>query len=345
VRPSDIASTIEKQGVAPLYLVTGEKRGARKDSFEVDDYLLDQAVAALKSAILAGGEESFNYDLLYGDETDASEIMARTGEAPVFASHRLILIKAADKLPASQTETLLSYVNDPCESTALIFVAGKKLDERRKFTQALYKQAMLVECSPPPESQLPAWIKAEAGRVGVQVNEEAVLLLKDMAASLKDQAGGSLYLVRRELEKLAAYVPQGGIAGAAEVQALKGMEPGASVFDLTGAIGAQDRARALRILARNLEAGEDPLRILGALVWQYRRIWKGKEQPRQWGKESDLGRSFTEPRLRTAFRQFAEMDSKLKGASGGSKTRLLETLLLELCGRPPEAGLPKTSRA
>lgn len=347
MRLPDILTAMARNGAAPLYLITGEKRGVRKDSFEVDDYLVDHAVAAIKTAVLGGtegpegeggGTDAFNYDLLYGDETDASEILARAGEAPVFAARRLILVKAADKLPAAEGERLLSYLTEPCETTALVFVAGKKMDERRKFTQALMKRAVLVDCAPPPEGQLQAWIKAEASRVGVQVEDEALLLLKDMAASLKDMAGGSLYLVRRELEKLAAYVGEGRPAKAADVQALKGTEPGASVFDLTGAIGAQDRGRALRILARNLEAGEDPLRILGALAWQYRRIWKAKEQPRQWGRESDLNRFFSEARLRRAFEQFTETDSKLKGASAGSKARVLETLLLDLCARPQEAG-------
>jgi DNA polymerase-3 subunit delta len=341
----DILSTITKDGAAPLYLVTGEKRGGRKDSFEVDDYLVDQAVAAIKAAVLGGiegaeggGTEAFNYDLLYGDETDASEILARAGESPVFASRRLILVKAADKLPAAEGEKLLDYLKEPCETTALVFVAGKKMDERRKFTQTLMKRAVLVDCAPPPEGQLPAWIKAEAGRLGVRVEDDALLLLKEMAVSLKEMAGGSLYLIRRELEKLAAYVGEGRPVKAADVQTLKGTEPGASVFDMTGAIGAQNRAQALRILARNLEAGEDPLRILGALAWQYRRIWKAKEQGGQWGRESDLGRSFSEARLRSAFERFAETDSQLKGAGGGSKTRVLETLLLDLCARPKEVG-------
>lgn len=345
MRLQDIVSTIATTGAVPLYLVTGEKRGARKDSFEVDDYLVDQAVAAIKAAVLGGAEgadssgtEAFNYDLLYGDETDASEILAKAGEAPVFASRRLILVKSADKLSATEGEKLLDYLAEPCETTALVFVAGKKMDERRKFSQTLMKRAVLVDCAPPPEGQLPAWIKAEAGRVGVKVEDEAVLLLKDMAASLKDMAGGSLYLIRRELEKLAAYVGEGAVARAADVQILKGTEPGASVFDLTGAIGAQNRAQALRILARNLDAGEDPLRILGALAWQYRRIWKAKEQGGSWGRESDLGRSFSEARLRSAFEKFAETDSKLKGASGGSKTHMLETLLWDLCARPKEVG-------
>lgn len=69
------------------------------------------------------------------------------------------------------------------------------------------------------------------------------------------------------------------------MEALRGTEPGVSVFDLLSAIGAHDHGRAIRILARNVENGEAPLRILGALVWQYRRLWKLKDQMKSGGRE------------------------------------------------------------
>ena len=350
MKPYELPTALKQKGIAPLYLIAGD-----------EDCLRDQAVATIKAAVLGhspdgqggqagdGGVDVFNEDLLYADESEAAEILARVGEAPVFAPRRLVLVKAAEKLPVREGEALLAYLQEPCETTTLVFVAGKKLDERRKFTQALYKAATVVDCASLSEQQLPDWIKREAALAGVQVNDEAVLLLRDLAVSLRESAGGSLYMIRRELEKLAAYVPEGRIAGPVEVTSLRAVEPGASVFDLAAAIGARDRGRALRILARNLEAGEDPLRILGALTWQYRRIWKAKEQPRQWGREADVSRLFPEPRLRAAFGLFPEVDSRLKGAAGGSKARVLEALLLELCDGPRTgssagAGLERTVR-
>src|SRR3990167_5183767 len=77
----------------------------------------------------------------------------------------------------------------------------------------------------------------------------------------------------------------------ADVYQLRGVEPGASVFDLTLAIAEGQRGRVLSILARNLEAGEAPLRILGSLAWQYRRIWKMKELLREGGREGEAART------------------------------------------------------
>jgi DNA polymerase-3 subunit delta len=349
MKPQELETAIRQRGAAPLYLVCGE-----------EDCLRDQALAAIKASVLgpeeqaAGGNglETFNCDLLYGDECDASEILVRAGEAPVFAPRRLLVVKATEKLPAREGEALLPYLKAPSDSTILVFMAAK-LDGRLKFSQAVSKHAVVVDCSPLYENQFPTWIRAEAGKAGVRLNEEAVLRLADLASSLRTLPGGSLYLIRRELEKLAAFVPAGTVAGPAEVESVRGGEAGASVFDLAAAIGAQERGRVLHILARNLEAGEAPVRILGSLAWQYRQIWKAKESLRQGRGEAEAARllrlqpfkvkefvgRFSDAHLREAFRLFGETDSRLKGGSATAPALVLESLVLALCRLGKESGL------
>jgi DNA polymerase-3 subunit delta len=220
-------------------------------------------------------------------------------------------------------------LKEPNESTVVIFVASK-LDGRLKFTQTLTKVAVTVDCSPLREAQWLPWLREDADRVGVRLNEDAVDLLKETC-------GGALYSVRRELEKLAAYVSPDRAVTATDVAALRGTEPGASVFDLTLAIGERNRGRVLAILARNLEAGEAPLRILGSLAWQYRRLWKIKEVVRQGGRDGEAARTlrmdpykvgafleqFPDTHMHEALRLFLHADAKLKGGSGGRPARIL----------------------
>ncbi|MGH7233475.1 MAG: DNA polymerase III subunit delta [Nitrospiraceae bacterium] len=331
----ELDTAIKKTGAGPLYLVSGE-----------EDYLRDQAIARIKAAVLgddAAGMGDFNIDVLYGDESDASEILARAGEVPAFAARRLVLVKGAEKLSARNGEALLPYLKSPCEMTTLVF-AAPKLDGRTKLAMALKERAVVVECGPLPDQQVMGWIQTEAGRLGIRVNEDAALLLRDLVGS------ASLSLVKRELEKLAAYVGDGRTVGPADVEAVRGSEVGASVFDLTAAIGMRNRERVLRIVARNLEIGEAPLRILGSLVWQYRQLWKAKDLVTQSRGESEAGRIlrmppfkarefvalFSEAHLKTAFRRFLETDSKLKGGSAMAPGRVLEGLLLDLCAREGE---------
>lgn len=337
-------TALKKQGLAPLYLVMGE-----------EDCLRDQAVATLKASVLGGssadadggagsGLDLFNYDLLYGDESDGDEILARAGQAPVFAARRCVVVKSAEKLTAKDSEVLLSYVKEPCETTTLVFVAAK-LDKRLKFSKELVERAVAVDCSSVAEMQLSEWIRTESGRLGVRLSQEAAGGLTHLALSLKGEEGGSLNLLRRELEKLASYVPPEKTAGMQDVEAVRGGAPGASVFDLARAIAERRESRALWILARNLDSGEDPLRILGALAWQFRQLWKAKEQRRYGGPGVDVSGLFTERDLGTALKLFAGADTKLKGgASGTSKRLVLEMAVLDLCRFKRDAGLRTQGR-
>ena len=338
----ELREALEKTGPAPLYAVLGD-----------EDALRDEALSLLRGAVAQDpGLVDFNVDIVYGDETDAAEILAKAGEAPVFSPRRLLILKGAEKLAAREGERLIGYLKDPCESTTVVVVAAK-LDGRTKFAQTLKEQAKIVECGPLADPQILGWLRAHAGRLDLKIAEDVLVLLKDLASS------HSLSLVAREMEKLAAYVPAGGVAARADLEGVRGSEVGASVFDLATAIAACDRMRAMRILVKNVENGEAPLRILGSLVWQYRQIWKAKESLAE-RREGDAARllrlppfkvrefltGFSGRHLPAAFRLFAETDSKLKGGSATDPARVLDGLTLELCAlaagsrRAPERKAP-----
>ena len=339
---AQLAAQLKKDAAAPLYALIGE-----------EDLLRDSGLALIRQAVLGEDGNEFNSDLFYGDEAEGSAIVACASEVAVFASRRLVIVKAADKIPAKQIDHLLPYLKAPNESTTLVFAAAK-LDGRLKFSQILSQAAIVVDCAPPKDSQLTPWLKQEADRLGIRLDEEALHLLREAC-------GGSLYAVRHEMEKLASYVTHDRPVTGADVSALRGTQPGASVFDLASAIGARRRSTALAILARNLEAGEAPLRILGSLAWQYRRLWKVKDLLRQAGREGEGARllrmdpsqvrsflgQFAESHLREALARFLVTDAKLKGGSGGRPEMLLDRLVLELCDRPQERGprSPETSGA
>jgi DNA polymerase-3 subunit delta len=343
---AQLAAQLKQDAVGPLYALIGE-----------EDLLRDAGLALIKRAVLGMDGNDFNSDLFYGDVAEGAAIVACASEVAVFAPRRLVIVKAADKLPAKHAEAVLPYLIAPNESTTVVFAAAK-LDGRLKFTQTLIQRAMVVDCSPLRDSQLMPWLKQEADRLGIRVDEEALHLLREAC-------GGSLYSVRHEMEKLAAYVPSDRAVSGADVAALRGTQPGASVFDLAAAIGGRRCGAALAILARNLEAGEAPLRILGSLAWQYRRLWKVKDLLKQAGWEGEAARllrmdpsrvrpflgQFAESHLRDALERCLVTDGKLKGGSGGRPEILLDRLILELCDRPqqterkpPETSGPVASR-
>ena len=323
--PLQLHAALRQQLPASVYVVAGE-----------EDLLRDEAVATLKAALLGEGGD-FNFDVFHGDEAAGADILTCALEVPVFAERRVVLVKSAEKISAREAEVLLPYLAAPVQATTLIFVSHK-LDGRLKFSQALARAAVTIDCSPLRDIQLGPWVSRDAQRLGLRLDDKAVEVLKETS-------GGSLYAVRRELEKLASYITTNRPATAADVYQLRGVEPGASVFDLTLAIAEVQRGRVLSILARNLEAGEAPLRILGSLAWQYRRIWKMKELLREGGREGEAARTLrmdpaqvrtflgrlSDGHVREALRLFWEADGQLKGGSSGQPKMIMERVLLQLC--------------
>ena len=338
LNPLQLHAALRQQLPAPVYLVVGE-----------EDLLRDEAVATLKAALLGEGGD-FNFDVFYGDEAAGTDILTCALEVPVFAERRMVLVKGAEKISAREAEVLLPYLAAPVQATTVIFVSTK-LDGRLKFSQALGRAAVTIDCSPLRDVQLGPWVSRDAQRLGLKLDEKAV-------GVLKETSGGSLYAVRRELEKLASYITTDRPATDADVYQLRGVEPGASVFDLTLAIAEVQRGRVLSILARNLEAGEAPLRILGSLAWQYRRIWKMKELLREGGREGEAARTLrmdpmqvraflgrlSDEHVRDALRLFWEADGQLKGGSSGQPKMTMERVLLRLCQSVQQAQSPPPSR-
>ena len=100
-----LESALKQQAPGPLYLIVGE-----------EDLLRDHALAALKAAVLGGGDE-FNFDLFFGDEASGAAILTCASEMPVFAERRLVVVKAAEKISARESESLLDYLKEPVETS------------------------------------------------------------------------------------------------------------------------------------------------------------------------------------------------------------------------------------
>src|SRR5438067_10707936 len=123
---------------APIYVLLGE-----------ESYLRETALAAIRRVVLGAEDQEtgFNYDLLYGDETDALEVLNRCDTFPAFADRRLVVIRNVGALPARETERLLPYLQARLESISLD-LGGDDLDGRPKFSQSPTPPPVKVDSRP-----------------------------------------------------------------------------------------------------------------------------------------------------------------------------------------------------
>jgi len=145
----ELQGQIIRQGPAPLYLVLGEEPYFRDQALDLLRLVNQDKESRDGSDRSAPSEASdmFQSDVVYGDETDASEILGLAEEVSFFSPRRRLFVKWADKLSARNGELLIPYFKNPNDATTLVFAAAK-LDGRTKWVQVLKKQAVVVDCAP-----------------------------------------------------------------------------------------------------------------------------------------------------------------------------------------------------
>ncbi len=301
-----------------------------------ESFTLEKAQRRLIDAVIPAEGRDFNLNRYHGKDCDAAAVLDTARTFPVFASHRLVLVKDAHQLNAFQLEKFLDYLRDPVPETVLVFTA-EKIDGRKKFFQEFKKRGALVEFKKLYDNQIPGFIREQAKEAGRSFTEDALRLFCR-------RVGTHLQEIHAELVKLFDYLGERTLVDVADVAAVVSDTRVDSVFDFTDALGKRNRAEALRLLGRIMNEGSAPLLILSMMVRHFRQLWKTRELVEQGVGSRDIARrvginpyfvdglvsqcrGFSMGEYRQLFVRFLETDLALK-SSGANAAALLEQLVL-----------------
>jgi DNA polymerase-3 subunit delta len=315
-------------GLKPVYYIYGE-----------EDYLVEEVLKNFKAGALTRGFESLNYHVFEAKTLDPEEVITAARTVPAFSTMRLVVVKGADSLNAAREEEFLQYVKDPSPSTCLVFTAHSwKAAKGSGLYKYLSKKGFVQACSRLSERELARWIRAEAGRQGKRITDEAVRKLLAIA-------GGGLRDIKGELDKIIIFAGHKEVVDAGDVEDAGCEIREETAFDLADAIGRKDAAAALRVFGKI--SREEPLKVLGAITRQFRILLKLKTLLTKGVAQAKLpglvGVSykyfkgylasctcFTEEDLVGAFCKLKDADLDLK--SSRLPGRLVMTrLIIELC--------------
>lgn len=322
---------LEQARFSPIYLLTGE-----------EPFFIQQILRGFREKVLEEASRDFNYDHFQGESLDPRQVLMTAKTFPLFSARRLVIIQNAD-LIKDEREALLSYLESPCDTTVLVFVAAKP-DMRKKLFTALKKKGAAIHCAPLTEQALPGWIAQEGKRRGVSLSEEATWYLKE-------RLGNDLFLIQQEIDKFSLHSSDKKEVSLEMVQQLIAGGRSHSIFELVRAVGEKNLKRSLTLLSSLLEEGEHPLFILTMLTRQWRLMATAREGIDAGKSETAVGKKVPMPPsllpaffkqlrnwkgsdIRRAFDLSLAADSQLKGGRQ-SAPQVLEMLLLDLCRPHP----------
>ena len=261
------------------------------------------------------------------------------------------------------------YFRSPNPQALLIFVADflripsdsrrMEMDDKNRFerlTETLGEHCGMVELARVSEEDAMRWAVATAQEAGTRMEPDA-------ARQLVDALGADMMMVASELEKLLLYTLGRGRITLGDVETMVLGAKQRSLYELTDAISARDRARALALLhglLNSSDAGEDAaighlymlartfrqmLVILeknvrdSRAIWQ--ALWQGFRMPPFAADDliRQARRYKSRRELTRALRLIARADMELR-SSPPDKRLVLERLVYELASESkPVSGL------
>lgn len=227
-----ILSDLDQRKFSPIYFLVGEK----------ETFFVDLIANKIEQAVLSEEEKAFNQSILYAKDVSIEDVIGQAKQYPMMAEHRVIIVREAQDLMKT-IESLSSYVDQPQQSTILVFcVKYKKMDGRLKVTKLLKKKAVYFETKPLYDNHVPQWISETLSASGYSIAPKASEMLVEFL-------GNNLSLIYKELEKLQYVIPKASKITPELIEENIGISKDFNSFELTKAIGVKDEVKAQQIVA------------------------------------------------------------------------------------------------
>jgi len=355
----------------------------------VDRFVAELKTPALRSGYVLAGDEVFLYErcrrgvleaLAPGEmrdfcvqdldlgEVSMFEVLDRARTPSLMAPFQVFFVRNVKSLHGrgakkEEFAAIDAYFRSPNPQALIIFVADhlriptdlrrmdlQDKDRFERIRETLGEWCGVVELARVDEADAMRWVAETAEARGVKFEQDA-------ARELVDSLSGDMMLIASEVEKLLLYVEARGRVTPGDVETMVLAAKQRSLYELTDAISAKDRPRALLLLNGLLNAsdgGEDAaighmymlartfrqmLVILeknvrdSRAIWQ--ALWQGFRMPPFAAEDliRQARRYKSRRELTRAIRLVAKADLELR--SGPVDKRLvLERLVIALASEP-----------
>jgi DNA polymerase-3 subunit delta len=335
-------------------------------------FLLDRCRGAVMKSLVPEDLKDFCLSDLDLSSSSIFEVLDRAQTPSLMAPFQVIFVRNVRQLytrgaKKDEFAALDKYFRSPNPQALLVFVADflripadirrMEMDDKNRFErlrETLGEHCGIVELARVNEEDAMRWTVATAQAADVRMEPDA-------ARELVDALGADMMMIASEMEKLLLYVMGRGRITLGDVETMVLGAKQRSLYELTDAISAKDRARALALLHGLLNAsdgGEDS--AIGHLymlartfrqmlviqeknvrdsraIWQ--ALWQGFRMPPFAADDliRQARRYKSRRELTRALRLVARADLELR-SSPPDKRLVLERLVYELASEPKAGG-------
>lgn len=209
-----------------------------------DSLKRDTVAKRLRARLQKMGDISFNYEEFDGEAATGADIVSACDTVPFASPVRMVVVKSADKLKKADSEALVSYLQNPSETTVLLLEAEKLSRSTRlyKAVAACGKNA-IIDCAAPRKGDLPRLVRSMAVSHGITVTDGAARLLVELV-------GEDTVRLDTELGKVALTHCGSDAVNEHEISGLVARTTEVKPWEFLDALSARNAKRALVYLSR-----------------------------------------------------------------------------------------------
>ncbi len=206
-----------------------------------EPYFIDEILNALENTVLKEEEKAFNQTIVYGRDTNISDLITTCKRFPMMSDYQLVMVREAQDLFRSIDE-LTPYIEQPQPTTVLVLAYKfKKIDKRKKIYKAISKNGLLFESKRLYDNQIPALIQQWVKKNQLQITPMSTQILLEFL-------GTDLGAIKNEIEKLNLILKEGETITPELIDKHIGFSKDFNNFELRKALGNGQKEKAYQII-------------------------------------------------------------------------------------------------
>jgi DNA polymerase-3 subunit delta len=338
ISANELLSRLEKGNAIPAVLLLGEEA-----------YLRDRCRRLLIEKYVPEAARAWAVSRYSANRGELQAALEQAQTMAMLSPTQVVFLEEAEAIEAlgeknrdEAVELMTGYLEDPAPFTVLVIEAAQ-LDQRMKCGKVLAEMALVVECR--LGEALNERQAAAVGLARAMAKEQGVEFERGAAEDLAEFVAADLMRLKTEIEKLATFAAGRKQIRRVDVSALVVSKKTTTVWELADMLARRQGKQALEFLDRLLREGEEPLQMLGAITWMYRKLVEASEvrgvsngyqaarilgmRPEQAELALESARKISKPRLLAGLGALQRADDRLKGGREDARA-VMEFLVTEL---------------
>jgi DNA polymerase III subunit delta len=243
-----------KAGSRPIYAVSGD-----------DAYLRDESLKAIARLALGADADDLSVTRFSGDDASLHDVFDELRTLPFLAKCRVVIVDGADPFVTAHRKELEAYAEKPASSGVLV-LSVKSWPGNTKLAKLVEKVGLPIDCKPPDERELPAWL------IQLARSQSKAKLEDDAARLLVELVGPEVGLLASEVEKLAVYVGEKALIRREDVARMVGAGRVEKIFAIVDDATTGKGREALADLDHLLGSGDHPIKIIAGMTYSLQKV-------------------------------------------------------------------------